>query len=214
MNLWLRWHKRLRHVLLLAWHGRRHRSLRAWVHRHRHRVDEAGWDRHHRLAIAVPCYGVEVLALWLLWLRLWGRAIGSLDLVHLVTTVLLLVVVAVHHVVGIVLVARLEASLVLWLVPLILTLRWWHHLRGEGVAGWVHAAHTCRRHSSWIESRRTCWIEYVASGLRRECAACRWVKAWRTRVWLELCDAGAHLGLSCIWFLRHASTPKSKQVKM
>ena len=139
----LRWHERLRNALLLAWHGRRHRPGRVLVHRHRHGTSNSSWQRHHGLAISVSSDGIEILVRWLLWLSLHGwTGIGPLDLVDRVTAVLLLIVTVVYHVV-IVLVARLEASLVLRLVPLILTLRRWHHLWGEGAAGRVHAAHTC-----------------------------------------------------------------------
>ena len=140
----LRWHERLRNVLLLAWHGRRHRPARVLVHRHWHRTSDSSWQRHHGLAISVSSDGVEILARLLLWLSLHGwTGIGPLDLVDRVAAVLLLIVAAVYHVVVIVLVARLEASLVLRLAPLILTWRRWHHLWGEGAAGRVHAAHTC-----------------------------------------------------------------------
>ena len=138
----LRWHERLRNVLWLDWHDRSHRSPGVLVQRHRHRTSNSSWHRHHGLAISVSCDGVEILARRLLWLHLHGWArIGPLDLVDRVAAVLRLIAAAVYHVV-IVLVARLE-TLVLRLVPLILTLRRWHHLWGEGGAGRVHATHTC-----------------------------------------------------------------------
>ena len=84
------------------------------VNRHWHRIDNARRHRHHGLAVH-SCNGVEILALWLLLLRLWRRAwVRPLDLVHLVASILRLIAAAISHVVVIVLVtARLEASLVL-----------------------------------------------------------------------------------------------------